>query len=186
MNRNLAMFLSLVLAMFVVDTLVAQDSIDRRSALRPRSDTSKGIVAPGANLQRRTPRQADVPVRVPAGNQTANGIPHSHGPGNHVHDDQVFRGHGNHGVRYPVYGSGYGNGYPIQYGYPSQYGYSGPYYDQGYYGYGSYGYGVPIYGYGYGGYYGRGSITRGTPPSATPGSHYFGNPHASQYIPGTR
>ena len=88
----------------------------------------------------------------------------------------------NYRTRRPAYNYGYGG-----YGYPN-YGYGYGYSNHGYggYGYGGYGYG----GYGHGGYgptfyrFGNadGSSTLGN-RLKTPGSNYFGPPHASQYIP---
>jgi hypothetical protein len=39
------------------------------------------------------------------------------------------------------------------------------------------------FGYEHGFPFRGGSVTRGLPGTPTPGSHFFGNPHASQYIP---
>ncbi|TWU51133.1 hypothetical protein [Rubripirellula reticaptiva] len=165
--------LGLVFVLSFSSTASAQIGETRKSVMRPKSI--------GANLQRRQ-RQTENSVQRDNGVivdhshvQHGHGTGHSMQPGFPVQPVYPYGGVypygytiGNPGFSIPPYEYGYHSGYGNVYGYGNSYG----------------GYGYPIYGFGLG--YGHGSITRGTPPSQSPGSHYFGNPHASQYIPGTR
>ncbi|MGB7325426.1 MAG: hypothetical protein WBD31_11200 [Rubripirellula sp.] len=182
--------LAFVVALSLSSTAAAQVRETRKSVMRPKSI--------GANLQR---RQRQTENR--AEHQNGDIADHSHGAFDQPGHSPRHSIHSGFPLQFPVqpnypYGVVYPYGYtlgnpgfnipPYQqstyppYGYGSGYGNSYGYGYSNRYGYGGYGY--PVYGSGFG--YGYGSITRGTPPSPTPGSHYFGNPHASQYIPGTR
>lgn len=176
---------------------MAQQADQLRSALRPRPDHAASNRTPtnrtptnlGGAARAAAQSQADFARQVGRGEAVGRG--NGFGRGNDLGRGGGFGqsnqfGRGGYQPRYPdfypsfYYGYTLGNpGFNVP-GYVGGGVYPLPIY--GGHGYGGYGYG---YGYGYGpGFPLRGgSVTRGLPGTPTPGSHYFGNPHASQYIP---